>query len=79
MSQVNIWDKNGRVTWKEKWTEEEVEAMEEFMGYRSFQKEYMNNPITEGAVFKNDWIRWKPMNDLRIYEHIVAYCDPSFK
>lgn len=79
VSQVNIRDKNGRVTWKEKWTEEEVEDLEQFMGYRSFQKEYMNNPITEGAVFKNDWIRWKPMNDLREYEHLVAYCDPSFK
>jgi len=79
VSQVNIYDKQGNVTWKEKWTKDEVRAMEQFMGYRSFQKEYMNNPITEGAVFKNDWIRWKKLPDLRKYEHIVAYCDPSFK
>jgi predicted phage terminase large subunit-like protein len=79
VSQVNIYDKSGNVTWKEKWTKEEVQAMEQFMGYRSFQKEYMNNPITEGAVFKNEWIRWKKLPDLRKYEHIVAYCDPSFK
>ena len=79
VSQVNIYDKNGEVTWKEKWTKEEVQSMEQFMGYRSFQKEYMNNPITEGAVFKNDWIRWKKLPDLRKYESIIAYCDPSFK
>ena len=79
VSQVNIYDKNGEVTWKEKWTKEEVRVIEQFMGYRSFQKEYMNNPITEGAVFKNDWIRWKKLPPLQKYESIVAYCDPSFK
>ncbi|MDR1120047.1 MAG: hypothetical protein LBM08_03940 [Dysgonamonadaceae bacterium] len=79
VSQVNIYDKKGNVTWAEKWTKEEVREMEQFMGYRSFQKECMNNPITEGAVFKNDWIRWKKLPDTRKYEQIVAYCDPSFK
>lgn len=79
VSQVNIYDKKGEVTWAEKWTREEVKAMEQFMGYRSFQKEYMNNPITEGAVFKNDWVRWKKLPKLNKYEHLVAYCDPSFK
>lgn len=79
VSQVNIYDKKGEVTWGEKWTREEVKAMEQFMGYRSFQKEFMNNPITEGAVFKNDWVRWKKLPKLNKYEHLVAYCDPSFK
>jgi hypothetical protein len=79
VSQVNVWDKNGNVTWKEKWTREEVLALEQFMGYRSFQKEYMNNPITEGAVFKHNWIRWKKLPDLRKYDALIAYCDPSFK
>jgi hypothetical protein len=79
VSQVNIRDANGNVSWKEKWTEEEVQALEQFMGYRSFQKEYMNNPVTEGAVFKHEWIRWKKLPGLRKYDHIVAYCDPSFK
>ncbi|MDD3687548.1 MAG: hypothetical protein PHE56_12375, partial [Bacteroidales bacterium] len=50
-----------------------------FMGYRSFQKEYMNNPITAGAIFKYNWIRYKKLPELKKYEAIVAYCDPSFK
>ena len=79
VSQVNVWDKFGNVTWKEKWTRKEVEELERFMGYRSFQKEYMNNPITEGAVFKNNWIQYKKTPDLRRYRELVAYCDPSFK
>lgn len=79
VSQVNIYDKKGNVTWSEKWTKEEVKEMELFMGYRSFQKECMNNPITEGAVFKNDWIKWKKLPNLKKYDSLVAYCDPSFK
>lgn len=79
VSQVNIYDKSGNVTWAEKWTKQEVLEMEQFMGYRSFQKECMNNPITEGAVFKNDWIKWKKSPKLQKYDALVAYCDPSFK
>lgn len=78
-SQINIYNKQGTVTWKEKWTLDEVKEMEAFMGYRSFQKEYMNNPITEGAVFKHTWIKWKKIMPLAKYESIIAYCDPSFK
>lgn len=39
----------------------------------------MNNPITEGAVFKNDWIKWIDPLPLKQYDEIIAYCDPSFK
>jgi predicted phage terminase large subunit-like protein len=79
VSQVNIIDRNGNVTWKEKWSRKEVQDLEDFMGYRSFQKEFMNNPVTEGAVFRHDWIRWKKALPLHRYDHLIAYCDPSFK
>lgn len=79
VSQVNVTDKQGNISWGAKWTQDEIRAQEQFMGYRSFQKEMMNNPITEGTVFRNDWIRWKKMLPLARYESLVAYCDPSFK
>jgi hypothetical protein len=78
-SRVNICDANGRPSWPEFWTPERIEDRRQFMGYRAFEKEYMNNPITEGAVFKNKWVQWKKLPDWRRYEQIVAYCDPSFK
>lgn len=78
-NQVNILDKNGNPTWHQKYTLEEIARMEQFQGYRSFQKEYMNNPITEGAVFKNNWIQYKKMLPLNKYEEQVIYIDPSFK
>lgn len=79
VSRVNVVDKNGSPSWPEFWSPEKIRAKEMFMGYRSFQKEYMNNPITEGAVFRNQWIRWKRMLPLHDYADLVLYVDPSFK
>lgn len=79
VSKVNAIDRNGKPSWAAKWDIEEINKMAGFMGYPSFQREMMNNPITEGAVFRNDWIKWKKMLPLAEYDSIVAYCDPSFK
>ena len=48
-------------------------------GDRSFQKEYMNNPIVEGAVFRQDWIKWAKRPAWRDFTEIVLYIDPSWK
>ena len=79
VNQVNVLDKNGKSAWPEYWTPERIQEKREFMGYRAFEKEYMNNPIKEGSVFRKDWIRWKKILSLDKYDEIVAYCDPSFK
>ena len=79
LSRINAIDKKGNPSWPEKYTKDQLAAMERFQGYRAYQKEMMNNPITEGAVFKNDWIRWGKMLPLNKYDHIVCYIDPSFK
>ncbi len=39
----------------------------------------MNNPIIEGAVFKNEWIRWGKRPAWSKFSEIVLYIDPSFK
>ena len=78
-SSVNAIDKHGNPAWPERYTIDYLKGIEQFMGYRSFQKEYMNNPITEGAVFSEQWIRYKPMLKLKFYESIVVYVDPSWK
>lgn len=79
LSRIDAIDRNGEPVWREKWTREEVEEQAAFMGYRAFQKEMMNNPITEGAVFRADWIRWKKPCRLQDYDSIVLYIDPSWK
>lgn len=79
VTRVNIYDNRGNVSWAAKWTPQEVKDIEAVVGYRAFQKEYMNNPIIEGAIFRNEWIRWGKHPAWSKFSEIVLYIDPSFK
>lgn len=76
---VNILDRFGKPSWSEAHTLEEVELLRAAQGERSFQKEYMNNPLTEGAIFRADTIQWTIALPFRKYVRLVCYTDPSFK
>jgi len=79
VSQVNALDENGLPTWRDKWTVQEAKEYAEFVGYRAWQKEMMNNPIITGAIFRIDWIRYREVLPLCEYQMLVCYTDPSFK
>lgn len=79
VSEIKAVDDEGNPVWTEKWTKEEAKAAADFMGYRAWNKEFMNNPITEGSIFKNDWIRYKKILPWNRYDEIICYIDPSFK
>ncbi|HSW64972.1 MAG TPA: hypothetical protein VLH56_16920 [Dissulfurispiraceae bacterium] len=70
---------NGKPAWPEKYTLEEIEAVAKKLGYRNAQQELFNNPITEGAVFKQDWLLYEKLPQLHEFKNLVSYCDPSFK
>lgn len=76
---INALNKNGLPSWPENYTSEEIRKIREFIGERRFQKEYMNNPINEGAVFLRKHIRYGKMLDLKHYKTLISYTDPSFK
>ena len=77
VSRVNIRDKNGKSTWKEKNTEAHIDRVLKTKSYASAQKEYFNNPIDEGSVFKE--MAYKPARQLHQYSLLVCYTDPSYK
>ena len=79
VSEIKAVDRDGEPVWKEKWTKEEAEEAATFMGYRSWQKEMMHNPINDGTIFRHEWIRYKKALPLYKYEMLVCYTDPSFK
>lgn len=79
VTKVNIYDNKGGISWASKWTPQEVKGIEDVVGYRAFQKEYMNNPIIEGAIFRNEWIRWGKRPAWSKFSELVLYIDPSFK
>ena len=74
-TKVDIRTSTGKPSWPALWTEERIAEREKFMGFRAFQKEYMNNPITEGAVFTE--MNWGKVPPLKRFRHLVCYGDPS--
>ena len=79
LSKVQAVDNNGLPVWKEKWTKEEAAAYRDFVGYRAWEKEMMNNPIVDGTIFRAEWIRYKRLPAIDKYDMLVCYTDPSFK
>lgn len=48
---VNIRNKDGKSSWPEKNSEEDIDRVLSTISYASAQKEYFNNPMDEGGVF----------------------------
>lgn len=78
-TRVNIIDEAGRVSWHQNYTREEIAQMRSEQGEISFAREYLNNPIEGGAVFRAEWMHYAPILRLKEYVKIIAYTDPSFK
>lgn len=74
---VNIRDENGKSTWPTKNTEEMIDRVLSKISKASQQKEYFNNPIILGKVFKK--IYFGKVQPLNKYKYLIAYTDPSYK
>ena len=72
-SEVNIRDAEGNSTWPEKNTDEHIERVLSKISYATRQKEYYNNPISEGRVFKELFYNKCPKN----VPIVIVYGDPS--
>ncbi|MDM1513583.1 hypothetical protein [Myroides odoratimimus] len=72
---VNIRGKEGKSTWPTKNTEEDIDRVLKQISYNSAQKEYFNNPVSEGEIFKE--IYWDRCPPLQYCERVVAYADPA--
>jgi hypothetical protein len=75
ITRVNVRNDAGKPSWPEMWTEERISEREQFLGFRSFQKEYMNNPINEGTVFAE--MHWEEIPPLTDFPFLCCYGDPS--
>jgi len=75
VSVVNIRGKDGKSSWAEKNTEEDIDRMLSIISTSAAQKEYFNNPLTEGTVFRE--ITWGKVPSLNRFKFLVAYGDPA--
>jgi hypothetical protein len=72
---VNIRDINSLSTWPTKNTEAHIDRVLSIISWASAQKEYFNNPISEGTVFKE--MTWGKVPPLKSFRFLVAYGDPA--
>lgn len=72
---VNIRDADGNSTWPTKNTEENIDRVLSKIPYSTQQKEYYNNPHTEGKDFKE--MKWSKCPKLSEFDFVVAYSDPA--
>ena len=74
---VNILDADGKPSWWQRYTLDSVNYMLSKISYISGQKEFFNNPITSGTVFRE--MVWGEVPPLDRLLFAVCYTDPSFK
>ncbi len=77
VSIVNIRNDKGKSSWPQKNSEAMIDRVLKTKSYAAAQKEYFNNPIVEGSVFKD--MAYKAARPLSDYSTLVCYTDPSFK
>jgi hypothetical protein len=72
---INIRDKSGNSSWPEKNTEKDIDRCLSGISTAAQQKEYYNNPITEGMIFKE--MVFGKVPPLRKFKFLVIYGDPA--
>ena len=73
---VNIRDKDGKSTWPQKNTEEQIDRILAPISAKAQQGEYFNNPVSEGKVFKN--LPWGKVPPLSKFRFLIGYGDPAY-
>lgn len=66
---------NGRSSWPQKNSEAQIDRVLSIMPWSSVQKEYFNNPMTEGRIFKH--LAFERIPPLTRMEQLVVYGDPA--
>lgn len=72
---VNIRNKDGRSSWPEKNSEEDIDRILSKMSAKAAQQEYYNNPMADGEVFKE--LTWGKVPPLSKFKFLVIYGDPA--
>lgn len=72
---VNIRNEYGISVWPEKNSEKDIDDILSFLSYESGQKEYFNNPVSDGKTFPD--IKFGKVPALKHLKFVVQYADPA--
>jgi hypothetical protein len=78
LSIVNAVNKKGKSTWPERYSDSYWKKKKENKTYRVWEREYMNNPIEDGYIFKPEWIRFADPLPYQDYDRLLMYGDLSY-
>lgn len=72
---INIRGKNGLSSWPQKNTEAHITRVLSMISANAAQKEYFNNPVSDGDIFKE--LNWGVCPLIAKCDQVVVYADPS--
>lgn len=72
---INIRDRNGVSVWPQKNSEEDIDLFLSLVSAAARQKEFFNNPVAEGEIFKD--IIYGKVPALSKFKFLVIYGDPA--
>jgi hypothetical protein len=72
---INIRDTEEKSTWPQKNTEALIDRALSKISWSAQQKEYYNNPVTDGSVFEK--IKFDKCPPLKSCDNVLVYADPS--
>ena len=75
VDKVNIRDEQGRSSWPQKNSEADIDRVLSQISYASQQKEYFNNPMSQGKTFAE--VKWGPCPPLAEQQFVLTYADPA--
>lgn len=73
---VNIRGKDGKSSWPQKNTEEQIDRILSKISAKAQQGEYFNNPVADGKIFKN--LPFGKVPPLSRFRFLIAYGDPAY-
>lgn len=77
-SHINWVDKDGHSMWPERFSDAEAKIVIDDTDPITFSREYMQIPVTEGALFKPHWIVHKKTLPLHEYKIVLGNWDLSY-
>jgi len=77
-SVVNIYDKNGKPSWPERYTQADVDDKKANTAFYFWERELMNNPVEEGKLIKEKWTKFGRCKNIRSWDGLIIHWDLSY-
>jgi predicted phage terminase large subunit-like protein len=73
-------DDKGRILWAERYTQADLNKIQDAMGTLGFERHYQMKPVVEGILFKYDWLQYFDSGLMSMLKNqpSATFCDPSF-